>query len=134
MESDVYKEEAFRLLVSQEQIESAARKFIFNLRGKFVPAVKIEIMNINSYRSHDRFAATLAGEVYVVEDQDWSKRPIQTHQMQVTRQRLQRRWLVRKMREYGELIGANPNQVSSSNGHVRFSYHVVVKQESFLTD
>lgn len=131
---DEYKEEALRLLMNETMLVNTVRQYIGSLRASFAPAVKIEGINENHYRTWEKFVITIAGSCGVIEDTDWSKRPLQTHQMEVARARRQRRWAVRKLRDFGDTLGSAVTRVSSCNGTVYFSYHLIIKMDSHLVD
>lgn len=125
---DAYKEEALRILYGPKLIYDNVWRFVNGLRfDDLVPGVKA-CMNENHYERHDRMAITVAGHVNVVDNQAWYGRQLDI------RTRLQNRWLVRKLKHYGQIIGANPIRVSTLNGTVYFSYHVAVDQVSHLVD
>jgi hypothetical protein len=126
---DEYKEEALRLLLNEDMLVQSVRHHIGSLRTKFLPALKIEGINENHYRTWEKFVITIAGSCSVLEDHI-STGP---HHEEVKRARRQRRWAVRKLRDFGDILGSATTRVSSNHGTVYFSYHLIVPMDSHIT-
>lgn len=125
---DIYKEEALRILYTPKAVYDNCWRYINGLKfDDLVPGVKV-VMNENHYEEYRRMAITVAGHVNIVDNQAWYGRRLDI------RTRLQNRWLVRKLKHFGQSIGANPIRVSTCNGTVYFSYHVHVEHVSHLVD
>lgn len=124
---DTYKEEAIRYLWTPELIHAIIQRRVSALCGTFVPGVQATV-NEGHYATRDRLAITVAGSVEVVEDRPWRA----DDPTWDDRKRRQNRWVCRKLREYGEFLEADPVRVSTCNGTVYFSYHIVVEQVSRL--
>jgi hypothetical protein len=124
---DMYKEEALRILYTPKAVYDNCWRSINALKSDLVPGVKV-VMNENHYEEYRRMAITVAGHVNVVDNQAWYGRQLDI------RTRLQNRWLVRKLKDFGQTIGASPIRVSTCNGTVYFSYHVHVEHVSHLVD
>jgi hypothetical protein len=127
---DAYKEEAFRLLMNGDMLLNAVSKHIGALRSPFCPAVRIDAINQNHHRTCDNFVCTIAGACRVLED----RRSQLSHYEEQARVRRQRRWIVRKLKDYGLTLQSAKTLVSAQNGTVYFSYHLIVKMESHLVD
>jgi hypothetical protein len=122
---DVYKEEALRLLMNEKMLVDSVRHHIGSLRASFVPAVKIDAITTNHYRTWERFVITIAGSCSVIQNTPFT-------QDQIARR--QRHWVVCKLRDFGGILGCATTRVASRSGTVYFSYHMVVKMDSHLAD
>jgi hypothetical protein len=131
---DAYKEEVFRLTCTAEGVKKAIERHVRSLHTSFLPGARIEMINENHYQTREKLVMTVAGSIHILEDMDFKMRNCCTREMEKDRHRRQLRWIVRQMKDYGQTLGAHPNQVSTCNGTVYFSYHVVVKQESHLPE
>jgi hypothetical protein len=121
---DEYKEEALRLLMNETMLMDSVRKHINGLRASFVPAVKIEGINENHYRTWEKFVITIAGCCNIIQDVPFTPDPIA---------RRQRHWVVRKLRDFGDVLESATTRVSSRSGTVYFSYHLIIKMDSHIT-
>lgn len=127
---DEYKEEALRFLMNEEMLVASVRQHIGRLRAPFLPALKIDMLNENHYRTLEKFVITIAGSCNVLEDNI----SFGSHHETVRRERRQRRWAVRKLRDLGEVLGSARTLVSSNHGTVYFSYHLIIKMDSHIAD
>jgi hypothetical protein len=127
---DVYKEEAIRLLTDENTLVNSVRQHIGTLRATFCPAVQIEAINQRNYRTWEKFVITIAGTCNILDDH----RSTLAHYEECERNRRQRRWVVRKLKDYGKSIGADSTCVSTNHGSVYFSYHLIIEHASHLTE
>lgn len=127
---DEYKEEALRLLMNESMLVDAVRKHIGTLRATFCPAVKIQGLNESHYRTWEKFVITIAGSCSVLDDRQVSY----GHYQEIERNRRQRRWVVRKLKEYGEVLQSAKTCVTSHTETVYFSYHLIIPMNSHLVD
>jgi hypothetical protein len=127
---DEYKEEALRFLMNEHMLVASVRQHIGNLRAPFLPALKIDLLNENHYRTHDKFVITISGSCNIID----SVAAFGPHHEMVNHARRQRRWAVRKLRDFGNILDAATTRVSSRNGTVYFSYHLTIKMDSHIAD
>lgn len=123
---DVYKEEACRILITPDLVKDNIRRYIDQvLRCPYpiVGAAKCETLNESHYKTEEKMAMTVAGHAVLVYNT-----PMGTKQQHLNHNR----WLVRKLKEFGKSLGSCHTLVSTCNGTVYFSYHIVVHQASHL--
>jgi hypothetical protein len=124
---DEYKEEACRLLITPEFVQANIKRHIAALKSPYpmVGCAECYTLNENHYEIPAKLVMTVAGSAGCM----YNRPMLRTDSV-----RGHNRWLVRKLKEFGPILGSCRTLVTTRKGTVYFSYHLIVKQESHITD
>jgi hypothetical protein len=124
---DAHKAEAWRILATPELVKALIKDRVGKLKCPYpmVGCAKCDTINENHYKTPEKLVMTVAGHCTLVYNSPMSTR--EQHQGH-------NRWLVRKLKELGRDIESACTRVSTCNGSVYFSYHLIIKQDSHLVD
>jgi hypothetical protein len=125
---DAYKAEAWRILATPNRVVELIKRHVESLKCPYqeIGATRCPTINENHYQTREKLVMTVAGHADLV----YNVPLIVTSQKHVNHNR----WLVRKLKEYGSDIDSACTRVSTCNGSVYFSYHLIIHQDSYLLE